>query len=128
MTSIHFLGFREDVAAILKGCDVVVAPTRYEPYGLGVHEALCCGVPALVSAQAGVAERYPEALKELLVLNPDDAGELAERLGRWSANREDYRSRVRPLGDQLRAGSWAAMGQRMVELMEASRDMECGQR
>ena len=37
-------------------------PARYEAYGLAVHEALCRGLPALVSASAGVAERYPADL------------------------------------------------------------------
>ena len=39
--------------------DALVSPTRYEAYGLAVQEALCCGLPAIVSAEAGVAERIP---------------------------------------------------------------------
>ena len=44
---------------LLAACDVLVSPRGTRPYGLNVHEALCCGLPALVSASAGVAERYP---------------------------------------------------------------------
>jgi glycosyltransferase involved in cell wall biosynthesis len=55
--SIRFLGFRDDVPRLVRAADLLVAPTRYEAYGLGVHEALCCGLPALVSGNAGVAER-----------------------------------------------------------------------
>ena len=69
---IKFLGFRGDVPDVLAACDALVAPTRYEAYGLGVQEALCSGLPALVSASAGVAERYPPALAELLLDDPDD--------------------------------------------------------
>ena len=47
--SILILGFRKDVPQILSACDALVAPTRYEAYGLGVHEALCSGLPAIVS-------------------------------------------------------------------------------
>ena len=47
--SVQFLGFRGDVPAVLAACDLLVSPARYEPYGLNVHEALCCGLPALVS-------------------------------------------------------------------------------
>jgi len=39
----------------------------------GVHEALCCGLPAIVSASAGVAERYPADRLGLLLANSDDA-------------------------------------------------------
>ena len=59
--SIAFLGFRDDVPDVLAACDLLVSPTRYEAYGLNVQEALCTGLPAIVSAGAGIAERYPEA-------------------------------------------------------------------
>ncbi len=55
---VKFLGFTERVFDVLAASDLLVSPTRYEPYGLNVQEALCCGVPAIVSASAGVAERY----------------------------------------------------------------------
>ena len=63
--SITYLGFRNDVPRLVRAADMLVAPTRYEAYGLGVHEALCCGLPAVVSADAGVAERYPAELADL---------------------------------------------------------------
>ena len=47
---IEFMGFRRDVPSILRAADCLVAATRYEAYGLGVHEALCCGLPAITTA------------------------------------------------------------------------------
>ncbi len=77
---ITFLGFRNDVPKVLAACDALVAPTRYEAYGAGVHEALCCGLPALVTATAGVAERYPTALRPLLLSwTPTAPGTLSRR-------------------------------------------------
>ena len=38
---------------------VLVSAPRHEAYGLNVQEAHCRGLPDLVSASAGVAERYP---------------------------------------------------------------------
>jgi glycosyltransferase involved in cell wall biosynthesis len=71
--SIRFMGFRADVPELLRAADVLVAPTRYEAYGLGVHEALCCGLPAIVTRSAGVAEQYPPELgSQLLLSDPDD--------------------------------------------------------
>ena len=51
--SIEFLGFRRDVQKVLGACDILVSPARYEAYGLNVHEALCLGLPALVTRDAG---------------------------------------------------------------------------
>ena len=47
---IRFAGFRTDVPQIMAALDALVHPARYEAYGLSVREALCRGVPAIVSA------------------------------------------------------------------------------
>lgn len=101
--SIRFLGFRTDVPDLLRAADALVAPTRYEAYGLGVHEALCCGLPAVVSADAGVAEQYPPELADLLLPDPDDAADLAARLRQWRDDRSGFQARVAPLAARLRA-------------------------
>ena len=81
--SVRFLDFSERLAEVFAASDLLVSPVRYEAYGLNVHEAVCRGVPALVSRQAGVAERYPDALSEMLLPDPEDAADLAARLLRW---------------------------------------------
>jgi glycosyltransferase involved in cell wall biosynthesis len=104
--SVQLLGFHADIPALLAACDALVSPTRYEAYGLNVQEALCCGLPALVSASAGVAERYPPELHGLLLPEPDDAGDLAARLRAWREARDTYRAAVAPLGQALRERTW----------------------
>jgi glycosyltransferase involved in cell wall biosynthesis len=110
---IGFLGFRTDVPEILAASDVLVHPARYEPYGMGVHEALCSGLPAIVSAASGVSERYPADLAELILADPEDAGELAARLRHWRANPESLALCVRPLADELRSRTWAEMAREL---------------
>ena len=46
---VRFLGFRRDMPAVFAACDLLIHPARYEAYGLAVHEALCRGLPALVT-------------------------------------------------------------------------------
>jgi glycosyltransferase involved in cell wall biosynthesis len=111
---IQFLGFRSDVPDILRAADCLVAPTRYEAYGLGVHEALCCGLPAIVSANAGVAERYPETLKDLLLPNPDDAVDLVHKLKKWRSPQEDYQRLVFSLSEELRNYTWDDMAKNIL--------------
>ncbi|HEX5724377.1 MAG TPA: glycosyltransferase family 4 protein, partial [Longimicrobiaceae bacterium] len=117
---IRFLGFRGDVREVLRAADLLVSPTRYEAYGLAVQEALCCGLPALVSADAGVAERYPASLHPLLLADPDDAAELRDRLRDVLADPGRYRSAVLALSDELRAWSWDRMAARIVDILEGA--------
>jgi glycosyltransferase involved in cell wall biosynthesis len=115
----RFLGFRKDMPAIFGACDVLIHPARYEAYGLAVHEALCRERPAIVSASAGVAERYPPDLQSLLLHDPDSADELTSRLLAWRADR-DLPRRVAEFGSRLRARSWDQMGQDIEQIVAAS--------
>ena len=116
---IRFLGFRADVPDILPACDVLIAPTRYEAYGLGVQEALCCGLPAFVSRSAGVAECYTAELAGLLLDDPEDAVVLAKRLVEWRSANEKYRLATLPLSDRLRSRSWDDMAAQILQLTQS---------
>ena len=113
---IRFLGFRRDVPRVLAACDALAHPARYEAYGLGVRESLCRGLPALVSASAGVAEHYPATLDCLLLPDAEDARDLAARLRHWRLNMGSIRESVSALSEDLRAHTW----QRMAEQIDAS--------
>jgi glycosyltransferase involved in cell wall biosynthesis len=112
---VRFLGFRRDMPAVFAACDLLIHPARYEAYGLAVHEALCRGLPALVTASAGVAERYPEDLSQLLLQDPTSATELAARLSGW---RDDagIAARVAEFGSRLRSRTWDHMAREIVAL------------
>lgn len=114
---IEFLGFRRDVPDILAACDALVAPTRYEAYGLGVQEALCVALPALVSAQAGVAERYPSALAELLLEDPTNTAQLEASLRNWRLHHERLRAAALDLSSQLRRRTWTVMAEEVRTLI-----------
>jgi len=116
---ITFLGFRRDLHDILGTADLLVAPTRYEAYGLGVHEALCCGVPVIVSADAGVAEIIPPALRDLMLLaSPDDSKMLKAMLLRWQASGDGYRAAMAQLCQDLRQRSWQVCCTDIVRAIE----------
>lgn len=115
---IQFLGFRKDVPQLMAAADLLLAPTRYEAYGLGVHEALCTGLPALVSRTAGVAERYPPELQALLLEDPNDVGELVRRLEDWRAREAEFAPHIAALAGLLRSHTWDSMSAQMVELLE----------
>jgi glycosyltransferase involved in cell wall biosynthesis len=112
---VHFLGFRQDVHALLDAADVLVHPARYEAYGLSVHEAICSGVPAIVSAGAGVAERYPAALRGLLV--SDVSGpEVRAAMERWLADEAGFRAAAVDTAAVWRTRTWDDMADDVIAL------------
>jgi len=114
---IRLLGFTQAIPTILAAADALASPTRYEPYGQGVHEALCCGLPVLVTRCAGIAERFPAELHDLLLDDPPDAAQLCQRLLEWHKDIEDYRRRTVPFAEQLRRRTWTDMAADFVGVM-----------
>lgn len=109
LSSIRFLGFRDDIATVIAASDVIVHPSRYEAYGLGVHEAMCRGLPAIVSARAGVAERIDGTLRTLFVDDVESAAEIADRLRAWRSAAADYSAAAAVVGAKLRQRTWGDM-------------------
>jgi glycosyltransferase involved in cell wall biosynthesis len=118
--NVRFLGFRPDIATVLAAADVLVHPARYEPYGLGVHEAVCRGIPAIVTSIAGVTERFPPTLAGLVLSAPPEAHALATTLRAWRAGADSWRARVVPTSDALRRRSWDDMSAEIVAAVEAA--------
>jgi glycosyltransferase involved in cell wall biosynthesis len=119
LAGVRLIGFTDRVFDLLAASDLLVSPVRYEPYGLNVQEAICRGVPAVVSAVAGVAEEYPAELADAILKNPDDPGELAGRLRQWRADVHGWRVRFAPLSDRLRARTWDDMAREVVRTVGA---------
>ncbi len=111
------LGFTDKVRDVLGASDLLVSPVRYEAFGLNVQEALAQGIPAIVSARAGVAELYPTYLRNLLLNDPEDVDELVGRLLSWRSNLSFWKETVQALSRDLRGYTWDNMARRMVEFV-----------
>ncbi len=114
----RFLGFSDRVFDLLAAVDLLVSPVRYDAYGLNVQEAICRGVPALVSANAGIADRYPPSLADMILPDPNDAQDLAARMIRWRSDIDGWKRRIAPLSDAFRRYTWADMAATMVAAIE----------
>ena len=115
-----FLRFRSDIPRVLAAADVLVHPARYEAYGLGVHEALCRGLPVIVSAGAGVAERLPDDLRPLTLPDPIAVDDLVMRLRLWRGDREEWGIRARAAGETLRRRTWDHMAADIAGIVEVA--------
>jgi len=118
--SVRLLGFRADVQSVLAAADVLVHPARYEAYGLGVHEALCRGIPAIVTAAAGVTERYPKPLGSLIIPSPPQPVALVSALRAWRAQAAEWQLRAEQAAGALRARTWDDMAGEIAAAVDAA--------
>ena len=114
---IRMLGFCENIPTLLAAADALVSPTRFEPYGQGVHEAICCGLPAFVTRCAGIAERFPADLHDMILDDPPNAAQICQRLLAWRRDLPSYRARMVHFADQLRGRTWSDMAEEMLALI-----------
>jgi glycosyltransferase involved in cell wall biosynthesis len=121
---VSMLGHTDRIDDVLAASDLLVSPVRYEPYGLNVQEALCCGIPSMVSASAGVAERYTADVSDLLIPEPTDVDGLVARILGWRSTMNTWKQRVAPLARQLRSRTWDAMAREIVEIVEEAPALE----
>ena len=51
-----FTGFRKDLVELMNACDVIVCPSKKEPFGRVILEGLACGKPVIASKACGAKE------------------------------------------------------------------------
>ena len=78
---VEFLGWRgrAEIARLLHGCEVFVLPSRSEPFGIAILEAMACRKPVVASAVGGILEIIDHGKTGVLV-EPDDPPALAHAL------------------------------------------------
>ena len=118
---VTLLGFTERIRDVLAAADLLVSPVRYEAYGLNVYEAICRGVPAMVSGRAGIAERYPPTLTEMILPDPENVRDLTTRLLSWRSDVGAWRERFAPFSAYLRRRTWSDMARDFMEVVEDAR-------
>ena len=79
---IVFTGGRKDLRKFYAASDLFVLPTIYEPFGNVCLETLASGLPIIVSRAGGAAEIITEGVNGLLLEDPRDSQELAEKIER----------------------------------------------
>jgi glycosyltransferase involved in cell wall biosynthesis len=114
---VHFLEHRTDVPTLMKAVDFLVFPSRYEPFGLVVIEAMASGLPVVTAATTGAAEIItPEC--GIVLPEPDDIPVLAQALSLLTSDqgqRHQMGKAARSIAQQY---SWTSMAQTYVDLFE----------
>jgi glycosyltransferase involved in cell wall biosynthesis len=107
---VQLLGHRRDVPALLAANDAFVHPSREEPFGISILEAMAAGLPPIAYREAGRAEVIREGG---LLAEPGDVAALADAMSRLARDpelckrmgnisRQDVKARFSPKVEALR--------------------------
>ena len=77
--NVQFLGFVQDIPALMRESSIYVQPSAWEGFGLAVAEAMACALPPIVTDVDSLPEVVTHG-KTGLVVPKDDAGVLAGAL------------------------------------------------
>jgi glycosyltransferase involved in cell wall biosynthesis len=114
---VHFVGYRRDIAEIMRAVDLFVFPSRYEACTLVLLEALASGLPVITATATGGAELVtPEC--GVVLPDSDDTDALAAALLSLVSERilmQQMGQAARSVAEQH---SWTTMAQTYVDLFE----------
>ncbi|WP_373541475.1 glycosyltransferase family 4 protein [Chamaesiphon sp.] len=114
---VHFLGFRADIADLMRSADMFVFPSRYEACSLVLLEAMASQLPIITATSAGGAEIItPEC--GFVLADPDDVGALSlamNHLTKDPAARHQMGKAARSIAEQY---SWTQMAHRYLEMFK----------
>lgn len=114
---VHFLGYRRDIAEIMKAVDFFVFPSRYEPFGMVVSEAMATGIPVITTAVSGVAEIVtPES--GIVLSDTEDVAALSEAMAKLTSDRLLRETMGRAAREITEQHSWKSKAERYVDLFE----------
>jgi glycosyltransferase involved in cell wall biosynthesis len=115
---VHFLGNPQNVVPeLMRTADLFVFPSRYEPYGLVVIEAMASGIAVITATTTGAAEIVtPEC--GVVLSDTEDTNALAQVMSSIASEPELRNSMGQAARSIAEQHSWASMAQSYVDLFE----------
>jgi phosphatidyl-myo-inositol dimannoside synthase len=107
-----------EVADYYAAADVLVAPSREDSFHMPALEALACGLPVVLSTEAGAAELVDDGRNALLLRNPGDSAELSDVIRRVLEDPGLARRLARAGRALAERCSWAANADQAAALID----------
>ncbi len=112
---VRWAGADQNVAQLHAAADALALPTRYEPWGLAIVEALGSGLPVVTTGLAGAAVAVEDGETGRLLEDPEDANALAAAI-EWALS--DAHAGPKAVSDSVRAYAWRTVVDRYAAILE----------
>ncbi len=109
-----------EVLDFYAAADVYVSPSREDSFGLPVAEAMACGLPAITSAFAGVADYIRDSVDGFILRDPRDAQALSQLLQRLQADAELRRKLGEAAAKTVFEWNWSRSAAALWELLKSA--------
>jgi glycosyltransferase involved in cell wall biosynthesis len=88
-SQVRFFGFlnQSQLPAVYRSVDLMVLPSDYEPFGVVVNEAMCCGCPVVVSDRVGAGPDLIAPVDPAFIFPCGDLDALTRVISRAVADR-----------------------------------------
>ncbi|MCK9251229.1 MAG: glycosyltransferase [Clostridiales bacterium] len=86
---VHFLGYRDDIARLLKSMDIVVQSSNWEGLSLAAVEGMAAGKPVLASRVEGLSNVI---MNDSYLFEKGNARQLADKISALLSDGEPYRA------------------------------------
>lgn len=116
---VHFTGFlkRPEYVERLKSAGIFILPSRFEPFGIVLLEAMAAGVP-VVAANTGAVPEILEGGKLGLIFQPGNVDSLTNQLRNILSNESAAKDRAEEARRSLHRYSWQKIAQDTLHTYE----------
>jgi glycosyltransferase involved in cell wall biosynthesis len=117
-----FAGFVSDPDLVdaVKASDVIVVPSRFEPFGIIALEAMAAGVPVVVSKVGGLAEIVDDSVDGLEV-EPNNPDSIADATARVLSDRALASELAAKAKEKVTQFSWESSAMKTLGAYEEAR-------
>jgi UDP-glucose:(heptosyl)LPS alpha-1,3-glucosyltransferase len=115
---VHLLAPTSHVEELYGAADALLLPTPYDAFAMVVTEAMACGLPVVVSREAGASELIEPGVNGLLLDDAADIAQLAHHMNRLQDN-PDWAAKLGRAARRTAEGlSWDAIAQQTMRVYE----------
>jgi glycosyltransferase involved in cell wall biosynthesis len=118
---VRFMPSRPDIECYYAAADVYVGPSLEDTFAQPPAEAMACGLPVITSATNGTAEIITDGVDGLIVQDPNDAEDLANRVRLLYENPDLCRSLGSNAVRTAQKYTWDRNGEEIREIFKLAR-------
>lgn len=111
---------RDDIAEVFRSADAFVFPTRYEPFGMVIAEAMASGLPVVTTAAAGAADLITDGVSGRVIADAEDAVAIAAALDGVLGDGSARQAMGRAARKAVRGISWDAVAEQTMAVYRAA--------